>query len=303
MKKTWKRAGSLAGMIVALVWICAPGPGVTGQGGPSPLAKGWGRIVASGTITGVDRDRNTLTFALAPESHVDWFQGGTAWRRETLAGTRRLRLLPATLIVDAGGHGITLAAIRPGLPAMLWAVAQPDMQLIGVIVEIASPRVTTPAVPSGSVSRAGVVVGRSGSMIDLLTSAGSRRSIIVTGATVIRVNGQAVPPAAVAPYDVLEVGGPLNSDGSLAATRIDISFSAPDAARVSGPVEQVIGGLGGLVVAQTMISTSADTYVLRDSARADLSQAVSGQPMVVYGIPLLDGATPIGLAARVVVIR
>jgi len=30
---------------------------------------------------------------------------------------------------------------------------------------------------------------------------------------------------------------------------------------------------------------------------------VSGQPMVVYGIPLLDGATPIGLAARVVVIR
>jgi hypothetical protein len=298
----WIR-GVLAGVIVALVWFGAPIIGVTAPGGPAPLGKGWGRVVASGTIAGIDRSRNTLAFTVAGGGRVDWFQGGTAWHQEALTGTRTIRLLTATLILDAGAHTIPLAAVRAGEPAMLWAVARPDAQMLGLIVEVASPQVTAAAVTPGPVSRAGVVVGRSGSTVDLLTSAGSRRSIVMTTATVVRINGLTVPPAAVAPYDILQVAGPLNSDGSLVATRIDISFSAPDAAQVSGPVEQLVSGLGGLVVAETMVSTSADTYVLRNSARADLSQTASGRPMTVYGVPVLDRSTSIGLEARVVVMR
>ncbi|HYM71235.1 MAG TPA: DUF5666 domain-containing protein [bacterium] len=295
--------GVLAGAIVALVWVGAPIAGVTAPGGPAPLGKGWGRVVASGTVAGIDRSRSTLEFAVAAGGRVDWFQGGTAWHQEALTGTRTIRLLGATLILDAGAHAIPLAMVRSGEPAMLWAVARPDAQMLGLIVEVASPQVTAAAATPGPVSRAGVVVGRSGSTVDLLTSAGSRRSIVMTTTTVVRVNGQAVPPAAVAPYDILQVAGPLNSDGSLVATRIDINFSAPDAAQVSGPVEELISGLGGLVVAETMISTSADTYVLRNGARADLSQTASGRPMTVYGVPVLDGSTSIGLEARVVVMR
>jgi hypothetical protein len=185
---------------------------------------------------------------------------------------------------------------------MLWAVARPDAQMLGLVVEVSTPQVTAAAVP-GPVSRAGVVVGRTASTVELLTSAGSRRSIVMTAATTVRINGQAMPAAAVAPYDILHVTGPLNSDGSLVATRIDVDFSAPDAAQVSGPVEEIVSGVGGLVVAETMVSTSSDTYVLRDNARADLAQAESGRPVTVYGVPVRDGATPIGLEARVVVMR
>jgi hypothetical protein len=298
-----RSAGLLAGVVAVIASICAPTPGGGAPGGAAPLAKGWGRVIASGTIMGVEPSRGALTLAITGDGHVDWAQGGTAWRRGTLTGTRRVRLLGASVIVDAGGRAVPIAGVRPGAPAMLWAVAQPDGEVVGLTVEIASPRVAMATAPPGSVSRTGVVLGRSGSTVDLLTSAGSRRSIILTGATVVRVNGQVVPPAAVAPYDILRVGGPLNSDGSLAATLIDIGFSAPDAARISGPVEEVVTGLGGLVVAQTMVATTADTYVVRGNGRAEFSQVAPGRPTVVYGVPVLDRDTPIGLSARVVVIR
>ncbi|HLJ62008.1 MAG TPA: DUF5666 domain-containing protein [bacterium] len=301
-RSPWIR-GIFAGVILALAWLTAPVVGVTAPGGPAPLAKGWGRVVASGTVAGIDRSRSTLAFTFAGDGRVDWFQGGTAWHQVALTGTRTIRLLGATLILDAGAHAIPLAAVRAGEPAMLWAVARPDAQMLGLIVEVASPQVTAAAVTPGPISRAGVVVGRSGSTVDVLTSVGSRRSIVMTTATVVRVNGLTVPPGTVAPYDILQVAGPLNSDGSLVATRIDVTFSAPDAAQVSGPVEQLVSGLGGLVVADTMISTSADTYVLRGGARADLSQTASGRPMTVYGVPVTDGGTSIGLEARVVVMR
>jgi len=301
--RVWRSAGLLAAAVAVVASICAPTPGHGAPGGAAPLAKGWGRVVASGTIMSVEPSRGALTLAITGDGHVDWARGGTAWRRDTLTGTRRVRLLGASVIVDASGRVVPIAGVRPGAPAILWAVAQPDGEVVCLTVEIASPRVAMATAPPGPVSRTGVVLGRSGSTVDLLTSAGTRRSIILTGATVVRLNGQAVPAGTVAPYDILRVGGPLNSDGSLAATLIDIEFSAPDAARISGPVEEVVTGLGGLVVAQTMVATTADTYVLRANGRAELSQVVPGRPTVVYGVPVLDRATPIGLSARVVVIR
>ena len=95
----------------------------------------------------------------------------------------------------------------------------------------------------------------------------------------------------------------MNSDGSIVATKVTIEFSAPDSARVSGPLEEILTALGGLVVDGTMISTSADTYCFGADRRRPLSRRRRGSLVVAYGIPVLDDATPVGLAARVVVLR
>ncbi len=173
-----------------------------------------------------------------------------------------------------------------------------------MILEVGSSSPRSAAALSAAGPQTGVVVGRSGSTIELLSGGGAKHTVVVTAATAVAAGGRTVAAASIVPDDVVQVVGLMNSDGSIVATRVTVEFSAPDSARVSGPIEQVVTALGGLVAAGTMISTSADTYfLLQSGAAAPLSEAAPGRLVVAYGIPVVDDATPIGLAARVIVLR
>jgi hypothetical protein len=294
----------LAGLVVVLVCAAVPALGVALPGGPASLGKGWGRVVASGTLVGVDPTHHTVTLRVARMGQLDTFEGGTVWHRAAFTGTHVVRLLPETLVLDAGAHVIPLASVRPGEPAMLWAVARPDGAVLGLTLEMASPQVRAGrGAIVGTPSRPGVVLRRSASVLDLLSSNGGRRSVVMTAATVVQASARAVPASALGPYDVVQIDGSINSDGSVVATRIDVEFFATSAAQVLGPIEQSVSGLGGVVIADTMVSTSADTYVIRHNARVDLAGVAEGRPVTVYGIPVLDGTIPIGLAARIIAVR
>jgi len=290
--------------IAGVIGAGAPALAVVAPSGPAPLEKGWGRVVASGTLSAVDRLRGRVQFAVTGTGTVDWFEGGSVWRRTPLTGTRTVRLLVATTLLDATAHALPLAAVQPGSAAMMWGVARPDAEMAGITLEVASAPAPAAAAlaQSAIVPQTGVVVGLSGSTLVLLSTS-ARRTVVMTATTAVVAAGRQVAPTAIAPDDVVEVVGPMNSDGSIVAMRINVEFSAPDSARVSGPIEETLAALGGLVVDGTMISTSADTYIMRNGSAAALSEAAPGQLVLVYGIPVLDDATPVGLAARVVVFR
>ncbi len=275
------------------------------SGGPAPLEKGWGRLVASGTLAAVVPSAATVTLAITGSGRLDAFLGGTVWQQKAVSGTYLIYLLPACLIVDAGDHPLPITALRAKDLAGVWAVMRPDATILAVTLAIASPRAfAMTATPSrGERAAEGVVLRRSGSTLDLLTTQGTTRSVVVTASTLVQKNGAPVPDAAVSAYDVLKIEGPVNSDGSLVATQIDVEFSAASAAQVSGPVEQSVAGIPGLIVDGTMIVASAEAYVIRNGARGQLAQMAPGRPVTVYGTSIMAGSIPVGLHARVVVAR
>jgi hypothetical protein len=285
------------------VWALVGPPALPAPpaGGPAPLAAGWARLMASGTLTAVNQSSHTVTLVIAGSAHMDEFEGGRAWRPKTLAGTRVVHLLPATLLVDSAGDPITAAEVRTGDPSTVWAVVQPDATILALTLQVAAPRLQAMRSAAPSAGSAGVILERSGSMLDLLTPAGTRRSVVMTAATAIQSGGRPAP--AVGPYDILRIEGPINSDGSIAATRIDVEFAASSAAQVSGPVEWSATEVGGVVVDGTMIVTSTRTYIILHAALARAADLASGHPLTVYGTAVRAGDTPIGLQARVVLAR
>jgi len=303
MRRSTRRMRLLVGAVVVAACAGASSPGAELARGAAPLGPGWGRVVAAGTVIAVDPSRRTLTFAVAGSGRQETNEGVGGWRDSVFTGTRTARLLALTLILDAGGHPMPLASVRPRVPVMVWGVARPDAAVLALAVEVASPQFGAAGAAAGTPSQTGIVVARSGSTLEMLSDTGGHHVVVMTAATTVWVGGRPGSATAVSPYDVLQIDGPVNSDGSLVATRIDVEFSAPDAAQVSGPIEQSIVGLGGVVVAGTMVSTSAATYVLHGAAPADLGRTPVGRAVTVYGAPVLDGARPVGLEARVVVVR
>ena len=300
-----------AGLLGAcVVWALAAAPTLPAPppGGPAPLAVGWGRVKATGTVTAVNESSHTVTLAIAGSARVDEFEGGSAWRQKALAGTRLARLLSATLIVDSAHRPITAAEVRVGDLSTVWGVVQPDETILALAFQVSSPRFPqaawrSPAALTGG--PVGVVLDRSGSVLDMLTSAGTRRSVVMTAATAIRSGGQTAPGLgpAPAPYDILRIEGPVNSDGSIAATRIEVEFAASTAAQVSGPVEWSEAEVGGLVVGGTMIVASTETYIVERATLARFADLAPRRPITVYGAAVRAGETPIGLHARVVLAR
>jgi hypothetical protein len=141
-------------------------------------------------------------------------------------------------------------------------------------------------------------------MLEVLTVQGARRSIIVTGATAVRnASGAIVPATSIAPYDVVRIEGTVNSDGSVAATRIEVEMEAAGASQVSGSMDLVVSEVEGLVVGGVMVPISPGCYFIQGSGAGAFKQLAPGQPVTVYGTPIFAGSTPIGLRARVVVGR
>lgn len=282
------------------VGLAARPPGVEGDVG-APLGKGWGRVIAWGTLTRLGHPPTVLAILISG-GRVDTFAGGTEWRQRAVVGPHLVRLLAQTLLVDSTERPVPLDAIRPGDPLTLWGVVRPDGEVFALTVVVQrshSPPLPVPGVPGV----AGVVVRRSGSTLELLTDRASRRTAIVTPATVVARDGRPVPAGSLAPYDILRVVGSVNSDGSIVATRITVEFATSSAAQVSGPVQEHLSGIGGLVVSGTMVTTSAHTYILRSTTPASFADIAPGQPVTAYGVPVMAGGTPVGIAARVVVAR
>jgi hypothetical protein len=301
----FRRGGIIAGLLVTLFVgpsiAAAPGPGA-----PGPLSRGWGWFLAGGVVSGVDPTARTATFAIAGQGRVEMFEGGNQWRHQAVTGPQLVHVLPATVIAGAGEEPVSLAVFRTGAPAMVWGVVRPDTSVLGLKV-VMTAKASRPQVLQSVAAPAGVsgaVLHQVGRMLEVVTLQGARRSVIVTGTTAVRnASGTTVPATSIAPYDVVRIEGTVNSDGSVAATRIDVELEAASASQVSGSIDLVVGEVEGLVVSGVMVPISAACYYVKGSGPGAFKQLAPGQSVTAYGTPIVAGSTPIGLRARVVVGR
>jgi hypothetical protein len=297
----------LAAVLLAALRAPAPAVSAPGPNNPAPLPKGWGWLLAAGTVSGFDGSAGTATLAIAGQGRGATFEGGTQWRPQTVAGSQVVHILPSTVISDTGNQPATIAGVRAGVPATVWAVVRPDAAVLALKLRLGSesrppPGRTTSAEGPGGVT--GAVMHATVSMLELLTSQGTLRTVIVTTATTVRnPSGNVVRSPAIAPHDVLRVEGTVNSDGSVAATRIDLELEAAVAPHVSGSVDQVFQDVGGFVMGGVAIATAPGCYYFKGSGPGAWPQLVPGQPAVAYGTPIVSGATPVGLRAQVVAMR
>ena len=283
-----------------------------GQTAPAPLGKGWGWFLASGIASGVNVGERTVTLAITGEGQAAIFEGGANWRQKPVSGTEVVRLLPAAVIADADREPVTLAALRTGTPVLLWGAVRPDAAVLGL--KLLMPRFRARPLAAASIAAppgiSGVVIRAVGGVLEVVTPRGARTSVILTGATAVRSSGGVYQTArtgggspGIAPFDLIKVEGAVNSDGSIASTHIEIELAAADAAQVSGAVSRSFGEVEGLVVDGVMVVASRETYFLRGVDAAAFGGLGPGQPVTVYGIPISMGSVPIGLRARLVVLR
>lgn len=272
--------------------------------GSALLPRGWARVVVTGTLASAVPPAGVASVSLAGPGRADVYEGGTSWRRRTLSGTRPIHLLPQTVLMDSAARPIASGVARAGDHVGVWGVMTPDEEImaLSVVVTTTRPAAAVQATASAPGHVSGVVAARSGSTLDLVTDTGARHAVVMTGTTQVKAAPPAAPPA-ISPFDMVEIDGAVNSDGSLVATRVTVEFLSSQGAQVSGPIEAVEGDVDGLVVGETMVCTSAHTYFLRGSSRLWIAQMSAGRPVTVYGVPIVAGKTPVGLAARVVAVR
>jgi hypothetical protein len=295
----------LIAAIAASVGIAA-GPALTAPVvlGNGTLVKGWGRLEASGTLAAVDPRAGTVMLAMSGPARMDQFEGGGVWRRRTMSGTHAVHLLPGTLVIDTGRRRVVSTVLHAGESTVVWAIVRPDAAILALTIQMTDPRLQATKVPGlGPLGTSGIVIARTASTLDLLTSGGVRRSVVLTSATAVTASGRLVPAPSLSPYDVLNAFGPVNSDGSIVATRIDVTFAPETAAQISGQVEARSVALGTLVVAGAMTCTSTETFVLHGASRLTVAAIDPGASLSVYGVPIMDGETPVGMLAHVVVVR
>jgi Domain of unknown function (DUF5666) len=304
---------SRAAQVVIAAAVCALGgvphtapvpPAQAAPAGSAVLARGWARVVAAGTLTSPVPAAGAVSVSLNGTSRAEVFDGGTSWHSRPLSGTRLIHLLPRTLMIDSAARPIAPVLPRAGDHVAVWGVMSPDDEIMALSVVLTTARPATPAQTAATTPGhvTGVVAARSGPTLDLVTDTGVRHAVVLTGTTQLRSPGVGAAPA-VGPFDVLEIDGAVNSDGSLVATRVNVQFLSSQGAQVSGPIESMEGELDGLVVGETMVCTSMRTYFLRGSSRLWIAQMSMGRPVTVYGVPIVAGKTPVGLAAWVVAVR
>jgi hypothetical protein len=284
----------------ALGLLLAASPASAATPALAPLGAGWGWALLGGVISAADAAARTITLTLGGQGELEILEAGGLWRRAAVGGTQVVHVLPATVISGAAEGPGTLSMMRPGTPATVWAAVHGDGGLLGlkIVVNARAPR-AAPASPL-----AGVVLRRSATMIQILTPQGTPRGIIVTGATAVHdPAGALLPLAALAAYDVLRVEGTVNSDGSVAATRIDLEMQASRTAQVSGTVSRLVPGIEGLVVGGIMVALAPGSYLVKGAGALPFSALAVGERLVVYGTPIMAGSTPLGLRGRVVVGR
>ncbi len=300
------KAAGCASMLVAALLVTAPLASAPSPSNPAPLQKGWGWLLAAGTVSALDPNVGTATLAITGQGRVATFEGGTQWRQQAVTGSQVVHILPSTVIADTGNQPATITAIHTGMPATVWAVVKPDASVLGLKLRLGSASRQPPAQSTTAWAPAGItgaVVRATVSMLELLTTQGTLRKVIVAGATTIRnASGVARGPA-IAPHDIVRVEGTVNSDGSVAATRVDVELEAAAAPQVSGSVDQVFEEVGAFVMGGVAIAIAPGCYYFKGSGPGEFQQLVPGQSAVAYGDPIVSGNTLVGLRARVVAMR
>ncbi|HKX18546.1 MAG TPA: DUF5666 domain-containing protein [bacterium] len=273
---------------------------------PAALARGWARVSLAGTLVSASPASGLMSVETAAPSRAEVFEGGAAWRTLPLFGRHFVRVLPQSVMADSASRPIGWDALRTGDHVAIWGVMNPGEEIMALSMTFAGPRAAKPAARGASAGPAagvvGVVTGRSGSTIDLVTDTGTRHAVLVTAATQVQAAGLAAA-ASVSPFDVVQVDGAVNSDGSVVAAHVIVQFLSSQGAQVSGPIDAVRRDVGGLLVGGTMVCTSAQTYFVQGTSRRWIAQMAVGRPVTVYGLPILAGKTPVGLAARVIAVR
>src|SRR5262249_36093857 len=146
-----------------------------------------------------------------------------------------------------------------------------------------SQQLARPAITEAPAGVTGAVMHATVSMLELLTGQGAPRKVIVTSATTIRnASGAVVRGAAISPYDIVRVEGTVNSDGSVAATRVEVEMEAATTAQVSGSVDQAFEEIGGLVMGGVAVAIAPGCYYFKASGPGAWQQLVPGQPAVAY---------------------
>jgi Domain of unknown function (DUF5666) len=301
-----RTAALLAAVLAAALCASAPIASAPSPNNPAPLPKGWGWLLAAGTVSASDANSGTATLAITGQARGATYEGGAQWRPQAVTGSQLVRILPSTVIADTGNQPATMASIHPGMPATVWAVVKPDASVLGLKLRLGSGARQLPARPAITEAPAGVtgaVLHATVSMLELLTGPGAPRKVIVTSATTIRnASGAVVRGGAIAPYDILRVEGTVNSDGSVAATRVDVEMEAATAAQVSGSVDQAFDDVG-LVIGGVAVAIAPGCYFFKGSDPGAWQQLVPGQPAVAYGAPIVSGNMLLGLRARVIAMR
>jgi hypothetical protein len=302
-----RTATPLAAVLAAALFASAPIGSAPNPNNPSPLPKGWGWLLAAGTVSALDANAGTATLAITGQARAATYEGGSQWRPQAVTGSQVVHILSSTVISDSGNQPATIASIRPGMPATVWAVMKPDASALGLKLRLGSgarqPQ-ARPAITEAPAGVTGAVLHATVSMLELLTWQGAPRKIIVTGATTIRnASGAVVRNGAIAQYDILHAEGTVNSDGSVAATRVDVEMEAATAAQVSGSVDQAFDDVGGLVMGGVVVATAPGCYYFKGSGPGAWPQLVPGRQAVAYGAPIVSGNTVLGLRARVIAMR
>lgn len=293
-------------MLVAALLVTVPLASAPSPSNPAPLQKGWGWLLAGGTVSSLDPNAGTATLAITGQGRAATFEGGTQWRQQAVTGSQVVHILPSTVIADTGNQPATLAAIHAGMPATVWAVVKPDASVLGLKLRLGSGSRQPPGPSTAAGAPPGItgaVVHATVSMLELLTAQGTLRKVIVTSATSIRNASGVVRGSAIAPYDVVRVEGTVNSDGSVAATRVDVEMEAAAAPQASGSIDQVFEDVGAFVMGGVAIAVAPGCYWFKGSGPGAFQQLVPGQSAIAYGTLITSGTTLVGLRARVVAMR
>jgi Domain of unknown function (DUF5666) len=302
-----RTAALLAAVLAVALSARAPTASAPSPNNPAPLPKGWGWLLAAGTVSAADASAGTATLAVTGQARGATYEGGAQWRSQAVMGSQVVHILPSTVIADTANQPATIASIHPGMPATVWAVVKPDASVLGLKLRLGSGSRQLPARPATTETPAGVtgaVMHAAMSMLELLTAQGASRKVIVTSATTIRnASGAVMRGAAIAPYDILRVEGTVNSDGSVAATRVDVEMEAATAAQVSGSVDQAFDDVGGLIMGGVAVAIAPGSFYFKGSGPGAWQQLVPGQPAVAYGAPIVSGNVLLGLRARVIAMR
>ena len=311
-RAVWVMAAALACALACALAVAAPSrvvgvlPAHAAAAIPPALARGWARVSLAGTLVSASPAGSLMSVEAAAPSRAEVFEGGATWRTLPLYGRHFVHVLPQSVMADSASRPIGWDALRTGDHVAIWGVMNPGEEIMALSMMFAGAQAVKPAVrdapagPAGGI--AGVVTGRSGSTIDLVTDTGTRHAVLLTAATQVRGPGPAPAPS-VSPFDVVQVDGAVNSDGSVVAAHVVVQFLSSQGAQVSGPIEAVRPDVGGLLVGGTMVCTSAQTYFVQGASRRWIAQMAAGRPVTVYGLSILAGKMPVGLAARVIAVR
>lgn len=307
-RAVWVMATALACALAAATPLRFAGvpPAAAAAAIPAALARGWARVSLTGTLVSASPASGLMSVETVAPSRAEVFEGGSTWRTLPLFGRHFVRVLPQSVIADSASRPIGWDALRNGDHVEIWGVMNPGEEIMALSVTSAGAQAAQPAPRGASTGSAagvvGVVTGRSASTIDLVTDAGTRHAVLLTAATQVQAGGLAAQ-APVSPFDVVQVDGAVNSDGSVVAAHVVVQFRSSQGAQVSGPIEAVLRDVGGLLVGGTMVCTSAQTYFVQGTSRRWIAQMAVGRPVTVYGLPIFAGKTAVGLAARVVAVR